>query len=218
MRVLIVVISRTLQEQRWWHNLRDLPGSLIANLTPEDTVHIIACTSATEDLPPGVNWSCGSKSFSFHGKQFNKMSHALSIWSQHYDWYIKIRPEIVIREPINLRNLSPGTISARAREYWGPQKIKYGASLGGSPPFMHVVPYAFQVRKNLDRLQLDDQIYIFDDEVRRAGAFEHEETSHVENETYHTDLWNKRKIKLEVIGINCELECYNTVSGDLQGI
>ena len=130
-----------------------------------------------------------------------------------YDWYIKIRPDIKLLEPINFEVLAKNVINARIRSYTGPKKIKYGNSLNG-PGYWRTYNDCFydESEKNI---VLDDVIYIFDNNVVKSGGFDKIVSSKIENETIHTDLWQSRNIGLNPIGINlCNMK-YNGCSGDV---
>jgi hypothetical protein len=58
----------------------------------------------------------------------------------NYDWYVKIRPEIMLMEQIPFNILMNNSINARARQYTGPKKIMNGMSVGGEGWWNHVKP------------------------------------------------------------------------------
>jgi hypothetical protein len=49
-----------------------------------------------------------------------------------YDWYVKIRPDMILLEEINFEKLAENSTNARARVYKGPLKLEYGMSVGGN--------------------------------------------------------------------------------------
>lgn len=195
--------------------MENLPCKIIADLQEDDVVDIIACTSEQEILPDVLKWACGEKSFACLERQLSKVVHALNVWEQQYDWYVKTRPEIAVLSPIDLKSLEPNTIHGRARVYLGPKKLQYGGSVGGPGP---MAQFSGDLRADAEtkNLILDDQIYIFDHEVRKNGAFL-PITSVSQNEWDHTAIWRSRNININVIGINCILfgSCY---SGNLPGL
>lgn len=122
MRILIIVVSDTLEDTRYMHNLRALPDCLVADLQPDEVVDIVACTTQSEPIPEELHWACGSSTIGCSGRQFDKMCHVLSVWEHRYDWYIKTRPDMRMKSPINLKSLPPHKLCARARVYFGPLK------------------------------------------------------------------------------------------------
>lgn len=144
------------------------------------------------------------------------MCPVLSAWPKSYDLYVKFRMEMMMKEPVDIGILPPRTISARAREYSGPRRLKYGASFGGND-IWKIHRNVFINQAEFTNLVLDDQIYFFDDNIRRSGAFEHAPTGSDENENewYHTRIWKSRGINLEIIPIHCILESHGALSGDL---
>lgn len=122
-----------------------------------------------------------------------------------YDWYVKIRPEIELLDydSINFQNLPKDSISARAREYLGPQTNKYSCSVGGEGTHKGVKNC---VRNNeLKKIVLDDNIYIFHKNVIDKGGFERLDPANnvkQHHEWLHSDIWTSRNIKLNLIGIN----------------
>ena len=153
-----------------------------------------------------------------------------------YDWYIKIRPEVKLLEPINFNILSDMAINARARVYRGPKKIVYGMSINGDDEWKNVGDcYYDDIQKEI---VLDDILYIFHNNMIKNNAFEsinyssienewfqtniiqnkafnRDKYDNVENEWYHTTCWVYNKIKLNVIGINLELVHYKRSSGHI---
>ena len=76
-----------------------------------------------------------------------------------YDWYMKIRPDIKLLENINFDMLLDNAINARAREYTGPKKIKYGMSVGGKGLWENIKDSHFNETNEF--IILDDMMYIF---------------------------------------------------------
>ena len=140
-----------------------------------------------------------------------------------YDWFIKIRPDIKLLEPINFNILSNTKINARARVYIGPKKIKYGMSINGEGPWKSIGDCSYN--KYEDNIILDDHIFIFHNNVVKLGAFDklfpEEEayrslgTPGKEDEWTQSAVWKGRNIGMNVIGINLVLMKYNAFSGDL---
>lgn len=133
----------------------------------------------------------------------------------NYNYFIKIRPDIKLLEPINFNNIDVNSICARAREYKGPQKIKYG--LQGDSKYYLNLPDTYSEVEELHTI--DDQLYIFSNNIINMGAFNklsiEEDNIERQDEWVHTKIFNERKIPLKVIGINILLTGYNVYSGDL---
>jgi hypothetical protein len=138
----------------------------------------------------------------------------------NYDWYIKIRPDIQLLEPIDFNILSENAINARARCYVGPKKIKYGISVNGEGIWKDVND-GQTYDKEEKHIMLDDMIYIFHHNIINLGAFEPFEILHsiwrgnAADESSQTNLWISRNINLNVIGINVLLTKYNCFSGNI---
>jgi hypothetical protein len=134
-----------------------------------------------------------------------------------YDWYIKIRPDIMMLEPLNFDLLKKDCINARSRQYTGPKKILWGTSINGEGIWRHVQENVYDEIEKV--VILDDMLYIFDFNVIKTGGFDKIDkeivSSENENEWYHATIWNNRNISLNIIGIylnNCK---YNAKSGSL---
>ena len=151
-------------------------------------------------------------------KQFSKICDFIQKNDLHYDWFIKIRPEITLLENINFNTLMHNAINARARVYYGMTQIPYGCSVGGMGDFsMHKECKADNYEHDII---LDDQIFIFDKEVINSGAFEYiqEDDNIPQNEYSNTIFWNSKKIKLNIISINMIFQKFNAYSGNVPNI
>lgn len=136
-----------------------------------------------------------------------------------YDWYIKIRPDIRLLEPINFKLLSENAINARARQYTGPKKIKYGMSVGGKGVWENIKECYYDDIETHNIL--DDQLFIFHHNIINLGAFTPNELlddyliGNNAHEWSQTRLWKLHNIDLNVIGINLIFTKFNCFSGDL---
>ncbi len=126
-----------------------------------------------------------------------------------YDWFIKIRPDIKLNQPINFNKLLMNSINARAREYKGPKSIYFGSSVETKyNTFNYGAIESIKI--------LDDQIFIFHKSIlnkfqyitflpenfyftSRHGLLKHE------HEWVHTNYWKLCNINLNIIGIDSEL-------------
>lgn len=157
-------------------------------------------------------------------RQLSKICHFITKYKNEldYDWYVKIRTDILLLEPINFSKLSDTSINARARVYIGPKKIMYGMSINGEGPYKNMGCCSYNECEK--EIILDDQLYIFHQNVINLGAFETFDTEKVpqwfdnmqsENEWFHTNCWKSRHIPLNVIGISIIFKKYDAFSGNL---
>ena len=148
-------------------------------------------------------------------QQFSKICDFITEHKKelNYDWYIKFRPEIRLLEQINFDILCDKSINARARVYRGPKKIKYGMSVNGEGVWNNIGDCFYDdVEKTV---MLDDQLYIFHNNVIQLGAFETNMANEREIEITQSRIWKERNIKLNVVGIYLEFTKFNVFSGDL---
>lgn len=135
-------------------------------------------------------------------KQFNKMCDFLT---KHpglgYDWYVKIRPDVKLLDPLKFEDYSADAINSKARVYNGPKTIPYGLSIGGEGDWWDVQGHYSYSPQEHDII-FDDSIYIFTNKMIELGAFAPSEDGKREDEWFHTGKWNERKIPLNVIGTN----------------
>jgi len=131
-----------------------------------------------------------------------------------YDWYMKIRPDIKLLDNIDFRMLPDNAVNARARVYNGPRKIKYGMSVNGEGGWKDIGDCHYAGIEH--NIILDDMIYIFHKNIVQNNAFEKIPPSlPKEHEWAHTYVFNARKIRLNVIGINLCLTKYGCFSGNI---
>ena len=150
-------------------------------------------------------------------KQFSKICEFITDYKEtlNYDWYIKIRPDVLLFDNIPFHQLSINSINARARTYYGPRHILYGCSIGGKGCHSNINDCYYDTYEH--KIVLDDHIFIFHKNVIDNGAFDifTNEDNLPENETLHSKIWNDRNVPLNVIGINMVLTKYNTYSGHI---
>jgi hypothetical protein len=148
--------------------------------------------------------------------QFSKICDFITNYKNelNYDWYIKIRPDIKLLEPINFNMLSDISINARARIYYGPKKIKYGMSVNGAGIWQNIGDKYYSENEN--NIVLDDMFFVFHHNIIKLNAFDtiNDYTPGWE-EKMQTNTFTNRNIHLNVIGINLENTKYNTLSGDI---
>jgi hypothetical protein len=149
-------------------------------------------------------------------RQFSKICDFITEYKSQldYDWYMKIRPDILLLEPINFNLLSTTAINARARVYHGPSCIKYGMSVGGEGCWKHIKDNYYS--KHEHDIILDDMLFIFHHNVIQMNAFNKiKPETPTREEWKQTTIFNNRSIPLHVIGIHMINTKYNVYSGDI---
>lgn len=158
-------------------------------------------------------------------QQINKVCDFITDYRREldYDWYIKIRPDIKLLEPIRFDLLVDTAVNARAREYIGPRFVKDGNSVGGEGKWKHIDGSSYADSEQ--KLVLDDMIYIFSHKMVEKGAFNKVTRKEVkeifspysfkEFEWVQTGLWDSRGIPKYVIGIPCYNTTHAMYSGDI---
>jgi hypothetical protein len=150
-----------------------------------------------------------------HKKQLSKMCDFITQYKNEldYDWYIKFRPDIIMLEPINFDILSDTAINARARSYNGPKHIKYGMSINGEGVWRNIGDCYYNIRET--NIIIDDQVYIFHQNVVKMGAFNHVNDGNREDEWFHTNIFKSRNIGLNPIGLYLQFTKRNVFSGHI---
>jgi hypothetical protein len=148
-------------------------------------------------------------------KQLSKICDFITEYKSEldYDWYMKIRPEIKLLDNIDFRMLADNAINARARVYNGPRNIEYGMSVNGEGCWKNIGDCHYA--DNEHNIILDDMLYIFHKNIVQNNAFEIIPTMSTEHEWDHTRVFNERKIRLNVIGINLLMTKYSCFSGNI---
>lgn len=148
-------------------------------------------------------------------RQFSKICDFITDYYNNldYDWYIKIRPDMKLLEPINFHQLSDISINARARLYVGPKRIRHGMSVNGEGRWKNIGDCKYhEFEKDII---LDDMFFIFHNFVIKMGAFNKIINYERETEWDQTYTWKSRNINLNVIGIYLENTKYSCFSGHL---
>jgi hypothetical protein len=133
-----------------------------------------------------------------------------------YDWIIKTRPDIKLKQLITFNNLSTNAINARARCYKGPKRIKYANSVGDKYKYLkHCKYWILELEKNI---VLDDQLFIFHKSI--LNKFKNIPENLIkewyfiplyndifpsEHEWVHNHYWRFCNVNLNVIGINLDV-------------
>jgi len=218
MKLLVIICSSDL-EKKWCDNIKILNDYI--KLLNMDVDY---CGISSQD---DFNNYEGIISFKYKiinaKRQFSKICDFISDYKPvlEYDWYIKIRPDVLLLENINFNILSENAINARARVYYGPSKIKYGMSVNGEGIWKNIGNCYYDDIEH--DVVLDDQIFIFHKNMIILNAFdkiEHKITSNnywdqFEYEFFMSSIFKSREISFNVIGINLILLKYNTFSGNL---
>jgi hypothetical protein len=150
-------------------------------------------------------------------KQLSKICDFISDHKLKYDFFVKCRPDVKLLEPIDFDKIDKYAINARARVYYGNRVIKYGNSVGGAGIWKDMCECYYFDNEHL--VVLDDMLYIFHKNVVKRGAFNKlVNEKEKQNEWFHTQVFDERNIKLNVIGINLIFTKNDTYSGDINYI
>ena len=101
------------------------------------------------------------------------------------------------------------------RVYNGPEKIQYGMSINGEGCWKYIGDCFYPDNEN--NIILDDMLYIFHENIVQQNAFDKiDNNKQIQQcEWKHTEIFNNRKIPLNVIGINLCLTKYSAFSGNI---
>ena len=143
-------------------------------------------------------------------RQFGKVCDFISSTELDYDWYMKIRPDVKLLEPIPFSMLSKDAINARARVYYGPRHIPYGMSINGEGIWKDIGDSHYSEVEH--DIILDDMLFLFHNNLKRAfEPFPYEKNI---GEWEQTHIFKERNIPFHVIGIHVKNTKYNTFSGN----
>lgn len=145
-------------------------------------------------------------------KQLDKICDFVSECPESYDWYVKIRAEVILREQLDFSSFCKNSINARARVYNGPLSVKNGSAAGGQGylDYIHAIHYSPELKEII----LDDMLYIFHKNLVEKGGFRpitDEERGRKDwyftslwnqHEWYHTAVWKSRGIPLNLVSLN----------------
>ena len=215
MKTLVIIVSRDM-DAKYISNLK-----LLNDFLKNDTDVIDYCViSSVDDFYIYEMFSIIKYKIINTKHQLSKICDFITQYKHelNYDWYIKFRPELQLLEPIQFNMLSNTSINARARVYKGPKQIKNAMTINDSinDCFYHLYE---------SELVLDDQMYIFHNNVIKLGGFESFEKENMlslyfvngefcgnEHEWLHSNYWKSKNISLNVIGINLCLQKYGQYS------
>tara|TARA_Y100000816_G_C26019062_1_gene533073 strand:- start:430 stop:1137 length:708 start_codon:yes stop_codon:yes gene_type:complete len=223
MKILVYLVSYEIKNFKFERMM-----SQIVNPLRNDgiEVEIASCVTAKNEIEDKIDYS-----FYSDGMQLTKSCYLVSNLSKNdYDWYIKIRPDLNVKNIINkkfIEGLSKEKINARCREYSGPPIYRrYGFSClnGGN----------WQKKSEIEQIIPDDQIYIFHKNCIKAfeelnqdiylkyckklcekkefwvkydeWLIEDYWLKDLERESSHAFIWYSRGICVNIIDLSCILE------------
>jgi hypothetical protein len=198
MKLLIIIIGHSFDPE-WCYNIKQLKECMKNNKLEIDYCGI-SSNNDFHNYEPIINFKykmVNSK------RQLSKICDFITEYKSelNYDWYMKIRPDVRLLDTIAFDTLDKHAINARARIYNGPRRIEHGMSVNGEGRWKHVGDCLYSTYEH--DIILDDQVYIFHNSVVKNNAFEKFlEPLFPEQELQHAQLFNKRKIPFNVIGIN----------------
>lgn len=122
----------------------------------------------------------------------------------NYDWYIRVRPDLKLLEPVPLHKCDPSMINARARVYNGPRNIPHGLSSGGPGEWSWAKDYKYMDKEQ--DIILDNMIFMFGKKAIDAGGFsEVTDPPTYRDEWTLSNIWKEKNIPFNVVGINLEI-------------
>jgi hypothetical protein len=211
MRLLVIIISDSFDPQ-WSTNIKQL-NECIKNSEIEIDYCGISSNNDFHVYEPIIHFKykiVNSK------RQLNKICDFITEYRSqlNYDWYMKTRPDIKLLDTIAFYSLSRHALNARARVYNGPRRIKYGMSVNGEGCWKNIGDCHYSDSEH--GIVLDDQIYIFHNDVIRKNAFEKILVPfEIEHEWTYAKVFKERKIPFNVIGINACFTKYGVFSGNI---
>jgi len=210
MKLLIIIISHSFDPE-WCDNIKQLNECMKNN-----RLEIDYCGISNQDNFHNYEPIIDFKYKMVNSKrQLSKICDFITEYKPqlNYDWYMKTRPDVRLLSNIMFQTLDKHAINARARIYNGPRTIRYGMSVNGEGPWKNSGDCYYSRYEH--HIILDDQVYIFDNNVVKNNAFDKFlEPLDFQGELQHAKLFNDRKIRFNVIGINLCFVKYNAFSGD----
>lgn len=127
--------------------------------------------------------------------------------AKDYDYYIITRPCMKLKSKFDLDAYTGfDGIQSRVREYWGPESIKNGASLGGD--LRNSIKFkTFKRKKTREWFIMDDQFFIFPHSVRKQ--LKYEDWKHVSSDQYCnewklTEYIQRYNINFKILSIDID--------------
>jgi hypothetical protein len=210
---LLVIIANHILKPEWCTNIRSINNNI-----KTDDIEIDYCGISNQDDFHVFEHIITFKYKIINTKhQFSKICDFITLFKSqlNYDWFMKIRPEVLLLDKLSFDGLSLLAINARAREYNGPLEIKYGMSVNGKGIWENIGDCYYDTYEH--DIILDDMIYLFHKTVVDLNGFDTliHDLPLFEHESFHTMTFNKRNIRLNVIGINLCFTKYDTYSGHI---
>ena len=210
MKILIIITGHNINE--YSHSIKKLYDYFNYNYPNDVTDYACISSSNVTMIEQCINIKYKEIDTS---QQLTKVCNFITKYYNEldYDWFIKVRPEIIINDKINFEELNIDSINARAREYIGPKRLLYGNSVNGDGK--HKLHNASTYNINEQLIILDDQLYIFHRKIIDSGAFNNTMDekwftyNNIEHEWYHSCCWKSRNIQVNVIDINLVLRKNN---------
>jgi hypothetical protein len=222
-KVLVMVVGNNFHDARFIENIISLKR-LTDGFSKKYIVHFAGLSSQDD-------FQMYDEILSFRYKvvnsryQLDKVCSFLESCNEKYDWYIKTRPDVEILQSIDFESLCKDSINARVREYCGPVKLEFGASIGGygckdihEKECMPSHGNSITLDDTQTSIILDDMVYIFHKTILDKMYLNKDYNIYeCQNEWFHTALWNSRNIKLNPCGIKMKFMKYNgySISGHL---
>lgn len=201
--ILFMLVSNTLYSESYY-NIKKL-NEYILELRKKYTVDLALIVSDSKYF----NFYDGLIDIKFkyenNKKQLSKLCDFITEISPQYDWYIKTRPEVEFKANLEFDSFCKESINSRVRVYSGPLIIKNGSTVCGKG-FLNKEQFKNEVvyNKTLKTIIMDDTVYIFHKNVIVCGGFNKiYQNNQKEHEWFHTDIWNSRNIKLNIVSIDC---------------
>lgn len=212
---LLIILSSDNFDKKWFDNIKCL-NNYMKNNGLEDLEFDYCGISSKNDFYNYETIIQFKYKIINTKKQLSKICDFITEYKSEldYDWYMKIRPDIKLFDNIDFTILPNDAINARARVYNGPRKIKYGMSVNGDGCWKNIGNCHYD--DNEHDIILDDMLYIFHKNIIENNSFDPISTSIPrEDEWIHTGIFNDRKTRLNVIGINLCIKKYGCYSGNI---
>lgn len=233
MKVLICIISHTDNDINSCLNV--LQNKIITPLQKDNYIIKIGLCTTNKN-----NYCSKLIDYNFNynlNGQLSKICHLINNIDEIFDYYIKIRPEVILHTEINhnfLESLSKNKINSRVRQYSGPPiNIKNGISC------QHPSNHHIQLNE-LVIINPDDQMYIFHKNCLDAFSIINNNTyieycnnlinlqkkywiddwmydinywykNTIEREGHHKFIWYYRGFEINPIGLNLQMRNLHSI-------
>ena len=219
MKVLVLLCSHEMNS-RWAENI-----IILNNYFQEQKIHVDYCGISNQN-----DFHHYEQIISFAYKVINpkfQLSKVCDFFAEHkiklnstYTWFVKIRPDVKLLEPIPFEACSESAVNARARSYYGPLQIKFGMSVNGVGRFKDIGDCSIEDTEH--DVILDDMFFVLHHSIIERTEFgSADQFTYLDGNTLkqcehiHCEYWAKQNIPLNVIGIHVENTKYNVFSGNL---